>query len=481
MKVLSVTSECYPLIKTGGLADVSGALPPALAAEGVAVTTLIPGYPSVLAALTNVEPILQLADLFGGPARILRGTAAELDILAIDAPHLYARPANPYLGPDGLDWPDNAQRFATLGQVAAFIAGGAAAPFVPDVLHLHDWQAALAAAYVHRQEGAQPGIVATVHNLAFQGLFPAAMLQLLAITPAQFTSEGVEFHGSISFLKAALVYADRITTVSPTYADEIRTPEGGMGLDGVLRARGSDVTGILNGIDTDVWDPEIDPLIPARFGRTKPARRAANKLAVQRRFGLAQDSGALLCGVVSRLSWQKGLDLLLEALPALRAQNMQLALLGSGEPGLHAAFSAAAVRDPAYVGCVFGYDEALAHTVQAGADALLVPSRFEPCGLTQLCAQRYGAIPLVSRSGGLADTVIDANAASRAVGVATGLQFAPVTRPALEHAILRLADLWRDTAAWRRTQRNGMAMDVSWRRPAAAYAALFRQLRPHAA
>ncbi len=481
MKVLSVTSELYPLIKTGGLADVSGALPVALAAEGVATTTLIPGYPAVLAALTQAEPILEIPDLLGGPARVLRATAADLDILAIDAPHLYARPGNPYLGPDGADWPDNAERFAALGQVAASIAGGASDAFVPDVIHLHDWQAGLAASYITAQDGVRPGIVATVHNLAFQGLFPAHMLVRLGLPPQQFSADGVEFYGSISFLKAALVYADRVTTVSPTYADEIRTPEGGMGLDGLLRARGPDVSGILNGIDTDVWDPELDPLIPARFSRTKPARRSVNKAAVQRRFGLAQDSAALLCGVVSRLSWQKGLDLLLDALPALRAQNMQLAVLGSGEPGLQAAFSAAAARDPAHVGCAFGYDEALAHTVQAGADALLVPSRFEPCGLTQLCAQRYGAIPVVSRCGGLADTIIDSNAASRAAGVATGLQFAPVTRPALEQSILRLADLWRDTAAWRRTQRNGMAMDVSWRRPAAAYAALFRQLRPAAA
>jgi starch synthase len=474
VKVLAVTSEVFPLIKTGGLADVCGALPAALAAEKVAVATLVPGYPPVLAEMTDAESILEIPDLFGGAARVLRGPAGGLDIVAIDAPHLYARAGNPYLGPDGTDWPDNGVRFAALGRVAATLATGALAV---DVVHAHDWQAGLAAAYLRRREGRGPGIVATIHNLAFQGLFDARMLAAFGLDAEQFTPDGLEYYGAISFLKASLVYADRVTTVSPTYADEIRTAEGGMGLDGVLRRRGDDVSGILNGIDTDVWDPEIDPAIPVRFGRGKPARRGANKVALQRRFGLAENATSLLCGVVSRMSWQKGLDLLLEGLPALRAENMQVALLGSGEPALQAAFTAAAARDPAYVGCIFGYDEAVAHLIQAGSDAMLVPSRFEPCGLTQLCALRYGSIPVVARVGGLVDTVIDANAASLTQGVATGLQFAPVTPAALEQAVRRLSSLWRNAPAWRRTQRNGMAMDVSWRGPAASYARLFRTLR----
>jgi starch synthase len=291
----------------------------------------------------------------------------------------------------------------------------------------------------------------------------------------------VEYHGSISFLKAGLVYADRVTTVSPTYADEIRAPDGGMGLDGVLRARGADLLGILNGIDTDVWNPESDTLIASPFGRTQLARRAANKAALQRRFGLQPNPRALLCGVVSRLSWQKGLDVLLDALPVLSGQGMQLAVLGSGEPGLEAGFRVAADANAGQFGCMIGYDEGLAHLVQAGADCLLVPSRFEPCGLTQLCALRYGCVPVVSRSGGLADTVIDANAAALSQGVATGVQFASVTRAAFDHALQRVALLWRDQGAWRRLQRNGMTMDVSWKRPAAQYAALFRGLRPNAA
>jgi starch synthase len=481
MIILSVASEVFPLIKTGGLADVTGALPLALAAEGVTVRTLVPGYPAVLASLPDATTVLPIADLFGGAARLLRGQAGGLDILAIDAPHLFDRPGNPYLGPGGADWPDNAVRFGALCRVAAMLARGAVPALAPDILQLHDWQAGLTAAYVQRQEGARPGIVATVHNMAFQGIFSPHLMSTLGLVPEQFSSEGLEYHGSISTLKAALVWADRITTVSPTYADEIRTQDGGMGMDGILRARAGDMLGILNGIDTEVWNPQTDRLIAAPFDRSRMARRGANKTALQKRFGLAVKPDALLCGVVSRLTWQKGLDVLLEALPALRGQNMQLALLGNGEPGLQAGFRGAAERDPDYVGCAFTYDEALAHLVQAGSDALLVPSRFEPCGLTQLCALRYGAVPLVSRCGGLADTVIDANTAALAQGAATGVQFAPVTRPALEQALRRLARLWRDPPAWKRVQRNGMAMDVSWRHAAAEYAALFRALRPAAA
>jgi starch synthase len=477
MKVLAVTSELFPLIKTGGLADVAGALPLALAAEGIAVTTLVPGYPAVLAGLADAQIVLEIADLFGAPARVVRGSAAGLDVLAIDAPHFYARPGNPYQSPGGSDWPDNAQRFAALGRVAALVGSGALAGYAPDILHLHDWQSGLAAAYVRQQGGRAPGIVMTVHNLAFQGLFPAGLLGALWLPPEMFGVNGVEFHGAIGFLKAGLIYADRVTTVSPTYADEIRTPESGMGLDGVLRARGGDVVGILNGIDTDIWNPETDALIPAAYSRTQLARRAANKAALQKRFGLQADARRLVCGVVSRLSWQKGLDVLLDALPVVRAHGMQLAVLGSGEPGMEAGFRVAADANAGQVGCVIGYDEALAHLVQAGADVLLVPSRFEPCGLTQLCALRYGCIPVVSRSGGLADTVIDANAAALSQGVATGVQFTLVSRPGLDQALLRVAGLWRDQAAWRKMQRNGMTMDVSWRKPAAQYAALFRGVR----
>ena len=479
LRVLSVVSEIYPLLKTGGLADVAGALPGALAAEGVAVRSLLPGYPAVLAALDEAEPVHRFPPLFGGTARLLAARGGGLDLFVLDAPHLYARPGDPYRGPDGRDWPDNAERFAALAQTADRIGRGLVPAFLPDVVHAHDWQAGLTPAYLHYGGAPRPGTVMTVHNLAFQGQFPAGLLATLGLPPDSFTIDGVEYYGTIGFLKAGLRFADRITTVSPSYAIEIRTPEGGMGLDGLLRARAAAVSGILNGIDVAVWNPATDPHLAARFDANRLEARGPNKAALQARFGLADDPGTLLFGVVGRLTWQKGMDLLLAALPVLLGHGAQLALLGAGERPIEEGFAAAAAAHPGRIGVLLGYDEALAHLIQGGCDALLVPSRFEPCGLTQLCALRYGAVPVVARVGGLADTVIDANEMALAAGVATGLQFAPVTAAMLEAAIGRAAALWRDRAAWQRLQRNGMATELGWTRPARQYAALYREL--HAA
>ena len=474
--VLAVVSEIFPLVKTGGLADVAGALPIALAAEQVHTVTLIPGYPAVLSALTDGETVQIWKNLFGGTARLIRGRAAGLDLLAIDAPHLYARSGTPYLDPDGRDWPDNALRFGALGRVAADLGGGALEGFAPDVVHAHDWQAGLAPAFMHYGAGPRPGTVMTVHNMAFQGRCPAGLLPTLGLPPSSFTIDGVEYYGTIGFLKAGLALADRLTTVSPTYAAEIRTPEGGMGLDGLMRARAAVLEGILNGIDETVWNPAADAFIPAPFTAARLPRRAANKAELQARFGLAEAPEALLFGVISRLTAQKGLDLLLQDLPALLPEGAQLALLGAGDAALEAGFAAAAAANPGRIGCMIGYSEALAHLIQAGADALLVPSRFEPCGLTQLCALRYGALPVVARVGGLADTVIDANEAALAAGAATGVQFAPVSHEMLAAAMQRVAALWHEPPVWRQVQRNAMKADVSWRRPAARYAALYRAL-----
>jgi starch synthase len=474
LTVLSVVSEIFPLIKTGGLADVAGALPPALEAEGVHTITLVPGYPAMLRGLIDPAPVHRFADLFGGPATLLRGGAAGLELLAIDAPHLYARPGGPYLATDGRDWPDNPQRFAALSEVAADVAQGAVPGIVPDVLHAHDWQAGLAPAYLHYRGGRRPPTVMTVHNLAFQGRFWSGLLSALHLPPEAFSVDGVECYGDIGFLKAGLFFADCITTVSPTYAAEIQTPVGGMGLDGLLRSRSSVLRGILNGIDDKVWDPATDDLIVADFSPARLDRRAANKTSVQAWFGLEAARDALLFGVISRLTWQKGVDLLLASLEEMLRLGAQLVMLGAGEPALEAAFRAAAAAHPGRIGCVLGYDEAVAHQIQAGADALLVPSRFEPCGLTQLCALRYGALPVVARVGGLADTVIDANHAALAAGTGTGVQFAPVIREGLEGAMQRVATLWRQPELWRRLQVNAMRSDVSWRRPAAEYARVYR-------
>jgi starch synthase len=474
--VLAVVSEIFPLVKTGGLADVAGALPAALAAEGVETTTLVPGYPAVMKALERAETAIPAQTAFGGDARVLRGEAAGLDLFVLDAPHLFDRPGGPYTGPDGRDWPDNAFRFAGLCRAAAELALGFAPEFAPDIVHAHDWQAGLAAAYLHYDGRPRPGTVISIHNLAFQGQFAAEMLGALGLPDAAFSIEGVEYYGQIGFLKAGLALSDRITTVSPTYAAEISTPDYGMGLDGLLRARGMAVTGILNGIDEDVWDPSRDELIAERFSLDSLAHRPANKAALQRKFGLDPDPGALLLGVVSRLSWQKGQDLLIANLDVVGRIGAQLAVLGAGEATLEQAFRDAAAARPGRVGAVFGYSEAIAHQIQAGADALLIPSRFEPCGLTQLCALRYGALPVVSRVGGLADTIIDANPMALAAGLGTGLQFSPVTGEMLGATLERLARLWAEPELWDRLVENGMLTDVSWRRPAAAYAKLFRDL-----
>ncbi len=480
MKVLSVVSEVYPLVKTGGLADVAGALPGALSHHGVETRTLVPGYPSVLSKIGAAETVHDFDRLFGGSARLLAASAEGLDLFVLDAPHLYVRSGGPYTDSNREDWDDNDRRFAALGLVGADIGRGLIAGFVPDIIHAHDWQAGLAPAFV-ALAGSGPKTVMTIHNLAFQGTFPPERFGGLGLPAEAQSTDGVEYYGNISFLKAGLYYADRITTVSPTYAMEIQTDADGMGLGGLLRSRTADVTGILNGIDDGLWNPATDPLIEASYDAAKLDGRAVNKAALQARFGLEPDPDAPLFGVVSRFSWQKGLDLLADALPRLAESGIgdtaaQVVVLGAGDHEMESAFSRAAVSHAGRIGVHFAYDEALAHLIQAGSDAILVPSRFEPCGLTQLCALRYGAVPVVARVGGLADTVIDANAVAVAAGVATGVQFSPVTQDAFDAALARTLSLWHDQAAWRQMQANGMASDVGWDRSAAAYVALYAEL-----
>ncbi|MCA6120860.1 glycogen synthase GlgA [Bradyrhizobium sp. WSM 1704] len=476
IRVLAVASEVYPIIKTGGLADVVGALPAALKQHGVATRTLVPGYPAVLSALRSAETVLSWPEYYGGPIRVLAAANDGLDLLVLDAPHLYARPGNPYVGPDGRDWPDNGIRFAALSRVAAEIGIGTIPTFLPDIVHAHDWQAGLAPATLHYSGQQRPGTVMTVHNLAYQGQFSPDMLATFGLPPEAYALHGVEYYGAISLLKAGLQFADRITTVSPTYAREIQGDDGGMGLGGLLRERADVLSGILNGIDIAVWNPATDHEIAAQFSAEHLTPRAANKAALQRRFGLDVSSGALLLGVISRLSWQKGLDLLLETVPTLLGEGMQLALLGSGDRDLQDRFAALAQAHPGRIGVEIGYDEALAHLIQAGSDALAVPSRFEPCGLTQLCALRYGAVPVVADVGGLADTVLDFDEATVTSDAATGVKFRPVTAEALAHALRKANLLFNDPVTWRRLQHAGMTTDVSWHNRAGRYAALYREL-----
>lgn len=476
MKIIAAASEIFPLVKTGGLADVTGALPAALSGHGASVVTVVPGYPAVMAALESPAVLYSYGELFGGKARLLQGQAKGLDIIAVDAPHLYDRAGNIYLGPDGKDWPDNARRFAALSRAAADVATGKAGLKPADILHCHDWQTALAPVYVKFSTAAGTvKTVMTVHNIAFQGQFPASVFGTLGLPAQAFAIDGVEYYGTVGFLKGGLATADRITTVSPSYAQEICTPDYGMGLDGLLRARRNVLAGIVNGIDDVVWDPAKDKSLVQTYTAKTLEKRVANKRAVEQRFKLAEGDG-ILHGVVSRLTWQKGMDIFAAALDGLVASGARLALIGTGEAGIEQAILAAAARHPGRIGAMMGYDEDLSHLIQGGCDTILVPSRFEPCGLTQIYGLRYGCLPVVARTGGLNDTVIDANDAALQAGVATGFQFAPVDQPSLEHALARAAASFEDQAQWRGMQQRAMASDVSWGRSAAAYAGLYRNL-----
>ncbi|WP_158747588.1 glycogen synthase GlgA [Acidisphaera sp. L21] len=469
MKVLATASEIFPLVKTGGLADVMGALPRVLAKQGLEVRTLVPGYPAILAALTDAEPVYALPTLHGGSARVLAGKAAGLDLFVLDAPHLFDRPGNPYMGPDGRDWPDNPQRFAALSRVAADIGLGAVPGWIPGAVNCHDWQTGLAPAYLALAGGARPRTVMTIHNLAFTGQVPMALWRDLGLPPDSLGTDGVEFYNAIGYMKAGLYYADAITTVSPTYAAEIQTPEFGCGFDGLLRTRHAVLHGILNGLDETVWDPWSDPALPARFRKGHLRGKTKCKAALQTRLGLATDAAAPLFGIVSRLTGQKGMDLVLDTLPTLLEGGAQLAVLGSGDRGFEDAFRTAAAAHPGQVATTIGYDEALSHQLVAGVNALLVPSRFEPCGLTQMMAMRYGALPVVSRVGGLADSIVDANEAALRAGVANGIVADP-TQAGLTRALQRALGLWQDQPAWTQAQRVGMAAELGWEASAKRYA-----------
>ena len=467
--VLAVASECAPLVKTGGLADVVGALPGALAPLGWGMRVLLPGYRAVLAACGSAPTVRVFDDLMGGPARLLAARHGGLDLLVLEAAHLYDRDGRIYLGPDGTDWPDNDARFAALCQVAARIAVDGAGDWHPEVLHLHDWQAGLVPEYLRAHGCAAPSVL-TIHNIAFHGLTDAGRLGALGLDPGRFNPSGFEYYGRVSALKAGLLGADRLTTVSPTYAQELTTPAFGMGLDGVIRARAGDLTGILNGIDLETWNPVTDPHIhPFKTVRGKGRSREALRDA----FDLPDGAGPLAV-VISRLTGQKGLDLLLDALPLFLEAGGQLALLGSGEAALESRWLAAATHPQ--VGVRIGYDEALSHLMYAGADAVLVPSRFEPCGLTQLYALRYGAVPVVARTGGLADTVIHANDAALRRGVATGLVHDPGDADALSAALSRLCVLWNAPKLWSRLAANGMKHPVGWEASAPQYAQILAEL-----
>ncbi|MCX7170486.1 MAG: glycogen synthase GlgA [Proteobacteria bacterium] len=435
LKVLFATSEIAPWVKTGGLGDVCGALPQALRQLGVDVHVLLPRYPALAQAFPAAEVIAELDQLGGAlpPASLRQAkTSTGLPLLLLDCPALYDRPGNPYLDPEGLDWHDNAIRFGLLSRVAALLGSAAnPLPWQAQLIHCHDWQTALAPAYLKYLGRARAATLLTVHNLAFQGLFAATTLAELGLPPQAWQIDGVEYHGSLSFLKGGLQHADWITSVSPGYAREIQTDAEGMGLAGLLRWRSDCLSGILNGIDDDLWNPASDPQLTANYAAGSIHGKAANKAALQHRLGLAEDAGMPLLGVISRLTEQKGVDLLPQIATELAALPAQLAVLGSGSHELEQAFLDVAADHPGQFAVNIGFDEGLAHQIEAGADMFLMPSRFEPCGLNQMYSLRYGTPPIVRSTGGLADSVVDCVPAALATATANGFVFHAATPAAL--------------------------------------------------
>ncbi|MBZ4022467.1 starch synthase [Rhodobacter sp. TJ_12] len=472
-RVLSVASETVPLIKTGGLADVVGALPEALAGQGWQMRVMLPAYRGLLAKLGKTKVVWEDAALFGGPARLHLGKHGAMEVMALQADHLFDRDGGPYSGPHGDYW-DNAERFAALCWAAAMVARDGAGDWRPDVVHAHDWQGGLAPAYLRYAGAAVPSVI-TIHNMAFQGRVGPEKLGALRLPREAFHRDGFEFWGDISTLKAGLTTADAITTVSPRYAEELMRGEYGQGLEGVIAARSGVVMGILNGIDETLWDPENDPDCKP-FSASKIAGKSHARKALLDEFHLDKKLSGPLAILVSRLTAQKGIDLIPAAVEELVAAGGGLALLGSGDHWAEEMVRDLALRYPGRVGVHIGYNENLSHRMFAGGDAILVPSRFEPCGLTQLYGLRYGCVPLVAAVGGLADTVIGATPASLAAKAATGVVFHPVDALALRQATRRLCSLYADRKTWAAMVKRGMKTELGWGASAASYAALYDRL-----
>jgi len=479
MRILFVTSEAFPLAKTGGLADVSRALPAALMRLGMDVQILMPAYPRAIEQVADPVLAAKLDPVFGiSDGELIAGRFPDcpLPVWLLNSPSLFDRPGGLYQDGDGRDWPDNALRFAFLSNVAAEIAlGRTKLGWRPDIVHVNDWHTGLLPMLLAQETGRRPGTVFTTHNMAFQGNFEP---DAVAALPEQIrTAPQIAFYGRVSFLKAGLVYADRVTTVSPTYAREILTPEFGFGLEDELRKRGSDFSGILNGIDDTTWNPATDPCLPRNYWPADVSGKRSCKYMLQHELGLAiTPDQTPLIGFVSRLTHQKMADVVLEVLPWIVEQGGQLAVVGEGDRGIETALLEARRRYPEQVSVTIGYNEALAHRLQAGSDILLSPARFEPCGLTQLYALRYGALPVVRRTGGLADTVVDANLRTIADRSATGFVFEEATAEGMISALSRALALFREPLHWRLLQLQAMSREFNWEASAAKYIALYEEL-----
>lgn len=476
MKLLFAASEALPLAKTGGLADVAGALPAALAALGVDVRVVLPAYRGTLAKLVDPVKLGEIA-VRGQRFTVWSGClpGSKLVHWLIDYPWLYARDGDPYHDPQHRPWSDNAWRYGCYSEAVARLAmGEASGGWKPDVVHCHDWQTGLVPAWLKLRDPA-PRCVFTIHNLAYGGVFPRAQFTALGLPPGWWSLDGLEFHGQMSMLKAGLVFSDAITTVSPTYAREIRTPAFGCGFEGLLEHLSPRLSGILNGIDDQIWNPAADPhLVQTYNAGSWKAGKLANRRAIQQELGLPQDDTAVIVGMIGRLTDQKGFDLVLAALPELLKLPIQFAVLGSGDTLLEGALAREVLQAPGRIGLKLGFDEGLAHRIEAGADLFLMPSRFEPCGLNQMYSQRYGTVPVVHRTGGLADTVVDATPRSLKNGTATGVVFEHADVGGVVWGVARGIELIRDEAARRSLIHAGMSRDFGWAGAAKQYLALYR-------
>jgi len=475
-KILFVTSEAHPLIKTGGLADVSGSLPKALAELSQDIRLIMPNY-QALKTNGHVRFLCSLR-VDNRDVNILETRMPDSDVIVwlVDCPEFFNYPGNPYSDEHGNAWPNNAERFALFCRVAVACAMDTVNQnWKPDIVHCNDWQSGLVPALLSLEDN-RPATVFTIHNMAYQGLFPANRVASLNLPGKLWHQDGLEFNNMLSFIKGGLAYADRITTVSPTYALEIQTPAFGYGLEGLLTHRSDALVGIINGIDMEQWDPEIDAYISQTYGVTSLSEKQVNKTALQKQSGLPVDDKLPLLALISRLVEQKGIDMVLECLPDMMAMPMQFILLGAGDKGYEQRLQNLADLYPDKIALTIGYNEAMAHAITAAADIFLMPSRFEPCGLNQMYSQRYGTIPIVRKTGGLADTVTDAMPETIANGTATGIVFSEASSGALIEAVKRAILLYNDQDSWKKMQIDAMQKDFSWQRSAEQYIALYQSI-----
>lgn len=481
MRILLVTSEAYPLIKTGGLADVSGSLPKALQSLGVDVRILIPAYLNLIEQLRDCRKIATIDHLpHPDHAHLLLGKMpdSDVEVIAIQCKSLYERTGGPYTNSQGQDWADNALRFGVLSKIASILSSedSPLKDWIPDIVHCNDWQTGLTPTYLHFMPGKKAKTVLSIHNLAFQGCYPENWVEQLQLPKESYNINGAEYYGQLSFLKAGIYFADGLSTVSPTYAKEIQTDGYGFGMQGLLTTRGDEIRGILNGIDDHEWSPAKDAFIPANYNQSRMAGKYKVKQALQKKLALEVRDDVPLIGVVSRLTHQKGLDIFAEICQVLIAEGVQIAILGSGEKALEQKFIALNASYPQQVAVTIGYNEPLSHHMMAGCDMFMMPSRFEPCGLNQMYGLAYGTPPIVSSTGGLADSVCNTTEETLHNNTATGFLIAELNATSLLTTTQRAIALWHDKSTWKKIQKNGMSKDLSWHSSAKSYLEMFEHL-----